>query len=129
EGRSPCTPGTRPGRGRSPHDQPTSTSCARDIMRTRLDNIKCYARLSPRSGRDDVSEADRGEDRDREVQRICPGQRMNVEIIEIGLSHQKVDGCEQKEEQWRGGRERFDRSNRRIPSVDDRSYLVDRHGG
>jgi len=54
---------------------------------------------------------------------------MHVEIIEIGVSHQKVDGCEQKQEQWCGGCERFDRPNRRIPSVDDRSYLVNRHGG
>ena len=66
------------------------------------------------SGRDDVSEADRGEDGDREVQRICPGERMHVEIIEIGLSHQKVDGCKQNQEQRRGGCERFDRPNRRI---------------
>ncbi len=81
------------------------------------------------SGRGDVSEADRGEDGDREVQRIGPGERMHVEVIEISLSHQKVGGREQKQEQWRGGCERFDSPNRRVPSFDDRSYLVDRHGG
>ena len=90
------------------------------------DHLHGYDEAGQLNGRDDVSEADRGEDGDREVQRICPGERLHIEVTEIGLSHQKVGGCEQKQEQWRGGCERFDRPNRRVPSFDDRSDLVDR---
>ena len=53
-------------------------------------------------GRGDVSEADRGEDGDREVQRVGTGERIDVEVVGVGLLHHEVRGREEKKEHRHG---------------------------
>jgi len=81
------------------------------------------------AGRTDVSEADRGEDGDREVQRVGARQRMDVEVASVGLGHQEVGGREKKQEQRHRDCKRLDRPHGRVSMSDDRPYLVGRDAG
>ena len=79
------------------------------------------------AGRGDVTESDRGQGRQGEVQGVGPGELVGAEAARIVLGHNDIDAREHHQEQGRGERQSLDLEQPGIPGTGDPPQLQDDH--